>query len=140
MAFHPQTDGQTERLNCKINTYLCIYVSDCQQDWVKWIKIAQFVWNNMVSSVTTNSPFGITHSYSPCLGMELVDGSAPAAKDFTAIFNKVIAASEKAKITMKSQADRHCSIAPIYNIGDQVWLSTENLYMLNRASKKLTEK
>ena len=66
--------------------------------------------------------------------------SAPAAKDFAAIFNKVIAASEKAKITMKSQADKHQSTAPIYKISDQVWLSTENLCMLNRASKKLTEK
>ena len=66
--------------------------------------------------------------------------SAPAAKDFAAIFNKVIAASEKAKITMKSQADKHYSAAPIYKIGDQVWLSTDNLRMLNRASKKLTEK
>ena len=41
---------------------------------------------------------------------------------------------------MKSQADKHCSAAPIYKIGDQVWLSTDNLRMLNRASKKLTEK
>ena len=92
-----------------------------------------------MSSVTTDSPFGITKSYSPCLGMELVDVSAPAAKDFAAIFNKVITASERAKITMKSQSDKHCSTAPIYKIGDQVWLSTDNLQMLNRASKKLTE-
>ena len=140
IAFHPQTDGQTERLNHEINTYLRIYVSDHQQDWVKWIKIAQFVWNNTVLSVTMDSPFGITRSYSPRLGMEPVDVSAPAAKDFMAIFNKVIAASEKAKITMKSQADKHCSTAPIYKIGDQVWLSTDNLRMLNRASKKLTER
>ena len=67
-------------------------------------KIAQFVWYNTVLTVTTDSPFGITQSYSPHLGTELVDVSAPAAKDFMAIFNKVIAASEKAKITMKSQA------------------------------------
>ena len=126
-AFHPQTDGQTERLNREINSYLCIYVSDRQQDWAKWIKIAQFVWNNTVLSVTTDSPFGITRSYFPRLGTEPVDVSAPAANDFAAIFNKVIEASEKAKITMKSQADKHCSIAPIYKIGDQVWLSTDNL-------------
>ena len=72
--------------------------------------------------------------------MEPVDVSAPVAKDFVAIFNKVIAALEKAKITMKSQADKHRSTAPIYKIGDQVWLSTENLRMLNRASRKLTER
>ena len=62
------------------------------------------------------------------------------AKDFVTIFNKVIAASEKAKIMMKLQANKHRSVAPIYKIGDQVWLSRENLHMLNRASKKLTEK
>ena len=127
-------------MNREINTYLHIYVSDRQQDWAKWIKITQFVWNNTVSSVTTDSPFGITRSYSPRLGTEPVDVSAPAAKDFVAIFNKVIAASEKAKITMKSQADKHRSTAPIYKIGDQVWLSTDNLHMLNRALKKLTER
>ena len=139
-AFHPQMDRQTERLNREINTNLCIYVSDCQKDWAKWIKIAQFVWNNTVSSMMTDSPFGITQNYSPRLETEPVDVSAPAAKDFAAIFNKVIAASEKAKITMKLQANKHRSVAPIYKIGDQVWLSTDNLRMLNRASKKLTEK
>ena len=66
--------------------------------------------------------------------------SAPAAKDFAAILNKVIAASEKAKITMKSQANKHRSVAPIYKVSNQVWLSTDNLHMLNRASKKLMEK
>ena len=40
---------------------------------------------------------------------------------------------------MKHQADRHRSQAPDYEIGDKVWLSTENL-KLTRASKKLTER
>ena len=39
---------------------------------------------------------------------------------------------------MKRQADRHRSQAPNYEIGDKVWLSTENL-KLTRASKKLTK-
>ena len=45
---------------------------------------------------------------------------------------------EKAKTCMKCQADKHRSKAPDYEIGDKVWLSTENL-KLTRASKKLTE-
>ena len=40
---------------------------------------------------------------------------------------------------MKCQADKHRSKAPDYEIGDKVWLSTENL-KLTRASKKLTER
>ena len=45
---------------------------------------------------------------------------------------------EKAKACMKRQADKHRSQAPDYEIGDKVWLSTENL-KLTRASKKLME-
>jgi len=139
-AFHPQTDGQTERLNREINQYLHTYVNDRQNDWAKWIKIAQFVWNNTVSEVTTDSPFGITWSYSPRMGVEPVQTVAPAAKDFAAIFNKVVESSEKAKRNMKLQADKHRNPTPDYTIGQQVWLSTDNLCMLNCASKKLTEK
>ena len=59
-VFHPQTDGQMERLNCEINQYLRTYINDRQNEWAKWIKITQFVWNNTVSEVTTDSLFGIT--------------------------------------------------------------------------------
>ena len=74
------------------------------------------------------------------MGVEPAESVAPAAKDFTAIFNKVVEASEKAKLSMKVQADRHWNPAPDYKIGQQVWLSTDNLRMLNHASKKLMEK
>jgi len=71
-AFHPQTDGQMEQLNREINQYLRTYVNDRQNDWAKWIKITQFVWNNTVLEVTTDSSFGITQSYSPRMGIEPV--------------------------------------------------------------------
>ena len=101
-AFHPQTDGQMEWLNREINQYLRTYVSDQQADWAKWIKITQFVWNNTVSEVTTDSPFGITQSYSPRMGVEPAETAALAAKDFAIIFNKVVEASEKAKFSEAS--------------------------------------
>jgi hypothetical protein len=40
---------------------------------------------------------------------------------------------------MKAQADKHRSIAPKYQIGNKVWLSTNNL-KVTRASKKLMER
>ena len=94
----------------------------------------------MISEVTTDSLFGITRSYSPRMGVEPTETTAPAAKDFAVIFNKVVEASEKAKLLMKIQADRHWNPTPDYQVGQQVWLSTDNLRMLNHASKKLTEK
>ena len=94
----------------------------------------------MVSEVTTDSPFGITWSYSPRMSVEPTETTAPVAKDFAVIFNKVVKASEKAKLSMKVQVDTHRNPAPDYNVGQQVWLSTDNLHMLNHASKKLMEK
>ena len=94
----------------------------------------------MISEVTTDSPFGITWSYSPRMCVEPAETTAPVAKDFAAIFNKVVEASEKAKLSMKVQVDKHRNPAPDYKVGQQVWLSRDNLHMLNRASKKLTEK
>ena len=94
----------------------------------------------MVSEVTTDSPFGITWSYSLCMGVKPAETTAPAAKDFALIFNKVVKASEKAKLSMKLQADKHRNPTPDYKVDQQVWLSMDNLRMLNRASKKLMEK
>ena len=74
------------------------------------------------------------------MGVEPAETVAPAAKDFAAIFNKVVKASEKAKLSMKLQADKHRNPTLDYKVGQQVWLSTDNLCMLNRTSKKLTEK
>ena len=74
------------------------------------------------------------------MGVEPAETTAPAAKDFAVVFNKVVKASEKAKLSMKIQADRHWNPTPDYKVSQQVWLSTDNLRMLNRASKKLTEK
>ena len=74
------------------------------------------------------------------MGVEPTESTAPAAKDFAVIFIKVVEVSEKAKLSMKVQADRHQNPTPDYKVGQQVWLSMDNLRMLNHASKKLTEK
>ena len=103
-------------------------------------KIAQFIWNNTISEVTTDSPFGITQSYSPRMGVEPTETVAPVAEDFAAIINKVVKASGKAKLSMKLQVDKHQNPTPDYKVGQQVWSSTDNLCMLNHVSKKLTEK
>ena len=41
-AYHPQTDGQTKRLNQDIEQYLRLSVSQRQNDWPEWIACAEF--------------------------------------------------------------------------------------------------
>jgi len=56
-AFHPQTDGQTERVNQDIEQYLRLFTSHRQNDWPEWIALGEFAYNNKAHSATQVSPF-----------------------------------------------------------------------------------
>jgi hypothetical protein len=66
---HPQTDGQTERVNQELEEYLRIYVNERQNDWVDWLPIAQFCHNDRSHSATGFSPFMITTGRHPFKGI-----------------------------------------------------------------------
>ena len=42
---HPQTDGQTERVNALLELYLRYYVNANQKNWAKMMDVAQFSYN-----------------------------------------------------------------------------------------------
>ncbi|RVX07789.1 Transposon Ty3-I Gag-Pol polyprotein [Vitis vinifera] len=56
-SFHPQTDGQTERVNALLELYLRHFVSADQKDWAKLLDITQFSYNLQRSEATNKSPF-----------------------------------------------------------------------------------
>ena len=141
-AYHPQMDRQTERINRDLQQYLQIFTSEKQDEWVSWLPLAQFSYNAKKQLSTEKSPFEVTWSYQPKMGFEQRATKAPAAEELTKWMEETLEQTkeniEKAKARMKCQADRHRSQASDYEIGDKVWLSTENL-KLTQASKKLTE-
>ena len=55
-AFHPQTDGQTERANRIIEETLCAFVSNTPDDWDELLPVAAFAINNARNSNTMHSP------------------------------------------------------------------------------------
>ena len=56
-AFHPQGDGQTERVNQELEQYLRLFVNERQDDWVDLLPLAEFQYNNHVHSSTQHPPF-----------------------------------------------------------------------------------
>ena len=56
-AFHPQTDGQTERMNQEVEQYLRFFIKHRQKDWPEWLVMAEFAINNKVHMATKISPF-----------------------------------------------------------------------------------
>jgi hypothetical protein len=61
MAFHPQTNSQTERLNQHVEQYIQLYTNHRQDDWVEWLPIAEYMYNNQVQDSTKCSPFFINY-------------------------------------------------------------------------------
>jgi len=57
MAFHPQTDEQTERMNQKLEQYLRFFIEHRQKDWPEWLVAAEFAINNKVHTATKVLPF-----------------------------------------------------------------------------------
>lgn len=55
-AAHPQTDGQTERLNQTLEQHLRSYVNDQQDNWVELLPIAQSAYNTSPNEDMKMSP------------------------------------------------------------------------------------
>ena len=58
-AFHPQTDGRTERQNSVLEQYLRSYINYQQDDWAPLLAPAKFIYNIAVYSSTGKAPFEI---------------------------------------------------------------------------------
>lgn len=66
-AFHPQTDGATERANQTINAILRAVVNADQSNWVDKLLMAEFAMNSSVNKSTGYTPFDLTFGYIPTL-------------------------------------------------------------------------
>ena len=64
-AYHPQTDGQTERVNQKLCRYLRNYIANEADTWSRVLHKAEFTYNNQKHSTTQVSPFQALYGYNP---------------------------------------------------------------------------
>jgi len=64
-AYHPETDGQTERVNQVLEDMLRMYVMDHQSQWEKYLPLVEFAYNNSYHSSIQAAPFEILYGR-PC--------------------------------------------------------------------------
>jgi hypothetical protein len=62
-SYHPQTDGQTERVNQCMETYLCCFVHACPTKWIHWLFLAEFWYNTSFHSAIQRSPFEVLYGF-----------------------------------------------------------------------------
>ncbi|KAF6515026.1 hypothetical protein HZS61_006160 [Fusarium oxysporum f. sp. conglutinans] len=144
-AYHPETDGQTERLNAILEQYLRAYVSYLQDDWSRWLPLAEFAANSLKSETTGMSPFFANYGFNPRMGFEptITVKGTPATRDaekFAQKMNEILeylrSESIAAQARYENQANRHRRPARHYREGDYVWLDARNIKTL-RPQKKL---
>ena len=80
-AYHPQSDGETERVNQEVETYLRIFCGNDPISWSESIPHAEFTHNHRPHSVTNQSPFYLMMGYEPrALPSVISDTSIPAVE------------------------------------------------------------
>jgi hypothetical protein len=143
-AYHPQTDGQTERINQEIEQYLRVFVNHQQNDWVDWLALAEFSYNDKIQTSTGYSPFFLNYGRHPRKGVEhKTHARTESAETFVSRMEKLrqeaAAALQKAAEDMKRYYDKGHQRASDYRLGDLVYLEGTNLRS-DRPTKKLDDK
>ena len=150
-AFHPETDGQSEIANQKMERHLCTYVNHFQNNWVDLLSMAEFAANANPSSTTKIPPFQATRGYVPRMSFDPVDLSEEStrerlanskarsiATDMEEVWKFVRTEMARSQEKYTKAADQHRKSVE-YKVGDSVWLSTKNI-KTKRPSKKLDHK
>lgn len=64
-SYHPQTDGQTERVNQCLETFLQCFVHTCPSQWSKWLALAEYWYNTSFHSALGTTPFEVLYGHKP---------------------------------------------------------------------------
>lgn len=143
-AYHPETNGQTERTNAVMEQYLRSFVSYMQEDWAEWCPMSEFAGNNTVSATTEVTTFLANTGFHPWMGFEpaLETTKKPELKAQEFV-NRMESISQVlhdemryAQAVQETYANRNQVPAPVFKPGDLVWLKTKNI-RTERPAKKL---
>jgi len=131
-AFHPQTDGQTERVNRILQEMLRHYVHDHHEHWIKWLPYAEFAINNSISTSTGHTPFYLNYGEHPATPLSNVIPNIDDVPEAADTIKKIQEALEDARTKMEQAQRRQAYYANssrrqhVFNEGDKVMLRTSN--------------
>ena len=127
-AYRPDKDGQTERTNQTIEAYLRPFINQEQDDWVDLLPMAEYAYNNSMTTATGMSPFYANYAYHPETTTPTIDTPIlhPGSNVYAhCMINKIESARqnlEKTRERMNTYYDPKHKPAPQYNPGDPVML------------------
>ena len=127
LAYHPQTDGQTERVNQILEDMLRACVLTYAKDWENSFPYAEFSYNNSYQSSLKMSSFEALYGRkcrTPLMWSEVGDRIIEGLDFIKKVEDKIAEIRENLKAAQsrqKSYADkRRCTLS--FEVGDYVYL------------------
>jgi hypothetical protein len=129
-AHHPQTDGQTEKLNQCLESYLRCAVHASPTKWAQWLPLAEYWYNTNFHSALGKTPFEVLYGYKPRnLGVSNLqsDTSSELAgwlehrQETTALLQQQLL---RAQQRMKNQEDKNRTERE-FAVGDMVYMKLQ---------------
>ena len=143
-AYHPQTDGQTERVNQTLEQYLRMFLNHQQDNWATILPVAQFTYNSYSNTSTATAPFTAVFGYIPTLRFQekaLTTFAIQADQEITFLkksHDQLKMDITKASATQAHHANKQRSCGPDLKEGDTVYLRRKNI-KTKRPSRKLDQ-
>jgi hypothetical protein len=142
-AFHPQTDGQSERANRTLEEVLRHFVSPRQDNWEDYLALAEFAINDSVSPSTGYTPFMLAYGENVHTPLDLTEVVVPAAQTTAQDIADTVAHARaklvEAHVRQSTSANRRRRDIT-FKIGDMVGLATTNLALPATMTKKFMPK
>lgn len=129
-AYHPQSDGQTERLNQCLENYLRCMTSSAPKQWSKWLSLAEYWYNTNYHTALKVTPFQALYGYAPnYLSMKAyIDTDSTEVKEVCQqrrlIMRSLKENLQAAQNRMKCYADKNRKDKQ-FEVGDMVYLKLQ---------------
>jgi hypothetical protein len=133
-AYHPETDGLAERTNQWPEGVLRSFCNYRQDDWVKWLPIAEFCHNNQLNSATGQTAFQTVYRLEPRWDYTQTNGNVPQALSMGKEIKEI---RQEARAAMEYHCMKEGEPLREFEISDKVWLVTTNI-KTNQPMKTLT--
>jgi hypothetical protein len=143
-GYHPEGDGQTERLNQTLKQYLRIFCNYQQDDWSPLLSLREFTYNNALSASTSTSPFFANKGYHPNITVHpehklALQHTCEFIVDLDKLHTELHSQLSATQKHYQGPADHRWTPAPDFQVGKQAFVKAENIHT-TCLSKKLSEK